>query len=993
MATAGAYGAATLGEAFFYGGRPLDDGQFEIGYGSSSFKFGEGTTFLVMNPAEVYSTEVRSQDQPRLGHPGTVAGYDLYSQRQIVLQAMIRGTSVADLQQKIERWKQAFAPVQSGAVPLRWKIKGVANRYVVFGRPRRTQVNEATMGARYVRVAQEFVCHDPRIYEDVLREHTITELPKGGAFLAKRDPHVYLPGLNNNYLYTSRATASGTITTLDVSVKVGLRTWQPGGYEMLVARWYVSDPGGNKLMWRFGYNGSDYLELITSADGSSTQQTYTSTATVGGAVDAPATDDYAVRWLRVKLTGVGSGTATATFHYSSSSSYTAPADGDGSWVQLGSTVSKTTNTGILSSQAVNLVVGGLQYYNADTQYCAAARVYGVYVNETGGSGVIANMAVNSTGTFTDTVTANSWQIVSSAVGDRKAEFRDWSLTQPWESKDTPDVSGTVEPIFTVYQPSSVTMSWDDSSYLSLPGSTNSYVYAGAVSADNLGGGFDVRAKVATKWASSAATQALVSKWDTSGNQRSFTFRYLGSTDKLQLSVSSDGTTSTSYSSTATIGLTDDTVRWVRAVFTGDTGVATSKVWFYTSVDGVSWTLLGNPVVSATVLSAYASTASLTVGGELAGTSSTNLLTGSVYKAEFRDSSGVVVAKPDFAYLYAGSTSVTDAVGRTWSLAGSASVVGSPVGTVESPLAIQITGPATNPRIVDNITGAKLFFTDLDLSKHWDEKLFILDEFTATNGTAAGGRTPTYRAAGYPTAGTTWTALNSTWDVQGNQLRQYTQNASKNNLLYFSPETSVGTSNGYIEARITTPSALQGLLFRYYHGATSGYVVRNESDRSVKLWSFTADTGEANWTEVAVVKNASWRYGQTVRVEFVNEYIRVYVDNVLILKYIDTVRNSSSLYRGFGFAGTSTGGVPSGVRWDAFEMGLVTVSADPDEMVLDCYEHAAYKNGTENVRSVMTVSGDWPMVHLGANSFTLSSDSLTRNQADVPVRFWYRKAFM
>lgn len=994
MVSSGTYGAETLGEAFFYGGQALEDGQFEVGFGGSAFKFGEGTSFMVMNPSEVYSTEVRSQDQPRLGRPGTVAGYDLYGQRQIVLQAMIRGSSVADLQRKIERWKRAFAPVQSGAVPLRWKIKGVTNRYLVFGRPRRTAINEATMGARYVRVAQEFVCHDPRIYEDVLQEKTVGKLPVGGSFLAKRDPHVYIPSDNQEYLYTPRPAASGTITGLDVSIKLAMRTWVPGPGLYVLSHSTADHPSTNKRMWEIYIDGSDYIHLYThysSAGGTATD--YQSTVTLPNAVTDADKSDYAVRWLRVKLTGAGTSSATATFYYSASSSNTAPADGDASWVQLGSSVTNTTNTGILSSQVADLVAGGLKYYNGNVWYVPHMRVYGVYVNEIGGSGVIANMAVNSDGTFTDTVSANSWTIVNGGTGLRRAEFRDWSLTQPWDAKDTIDVAGSVEPIFTVTGNKDVTVSWDDSAGAVFPGASGTCAKTNDSAVFNLGSAFDLRIKLTAKWNSSTAALPLFGKWDNS-SQYSFLMQY-NTNHALQLLVSANGTSYTSYNTNIVLtGVADDTVLWLRVVWSGDTGKGYSQAVFYTSSDdGMTWVQFGKTIVSATVLTMFDSTAAVTIGSGLtSGVPISTTYVGIVYRAELFDGNGVLVTNPDFGLQTTGTTSFVDSAGLTWSMVGSAVIAGTPYGSVESPLAVQFTGPMKNPRLKDNVTGATLQFNDLELSKNWNETVLVRDEFTAANATPLSGTTPTYVNSKLIPSGITWTVKNSTWDVYDNAARSATTTASKNNFLYVAPSTGIGANNGYVEARCSIPGGATGLLFRYYNGDNSGYVLYTEFTYALNLYSVTADTG--SWTLVKSVEQASWRYGSVVRVEYVDENIRVYVDGELVMTYVDTVRNLSTNYRGAGLATWPVdSSTPRGYRWDSFVMGVIDVPTKPDEVVLDCSEHSAYQNGTKNVRSNMVANGDWPMARQGYKSFTFSSDSTTNKADDVPVRFWYRKAWM
>lgn len=198
------------------------------------------------------------------------------------------------------------------------------------------------------------------------------------------------------------------------------------------------------------------------------------------------------------------------------------------------------------------------------------------------------------------------------------------------------------------------------------------VYASSVDTTTLSiiGDLDVRLDmVATDWTPSAV-QTVVSKWNTTGNQRSW-FLDLKTDGKLELQVSTNGSATThTFTSSAATGIADNSRKWIR--FTLDiTNGSNSVCTFYTSVDGVTWTMLGSSQTSTTISSIFDSTASLILGAKNA---SSDHLAGRIYYLEVRNGiSGAVVTNPDFTILASGTTSFNDSKNVTWTKNGGASI--------------------------------------------------------------------------------------------------------------------------------------------------------------------------------------------------------------------------------------------------------------------------------------------------------------------------------
>jgi hypothetical protein len=199
-------------------------------------------------------------------------------------------------------------------------------------------------------------------------------------------------------------------------------------------------------------------------------------------------------------------------------------------------------------------------------------------------------------------------------------------------------------------------------YVYLPGVNGNFMSVPDEAALDITGDIDIRVRVAMDDWTPAGISGLVSKWLTTGNQRSYSFRLL-TTGVLRLVWSADGTAEISKDSTAAVGTTDGAVKWVRATLDVDNGASGNDVNFFTSDDGATWTQLGSTVTTASTTSVYSSSADLSIGQVQA---STNMTAGKFYRAQILDGiGGTTVLDVNTSVITSGSaTSFTALTGQT-----------------------------------------------------------------------------------------------------------------------------------------------------------------------------------------------------------------------------------------------------------------------------------------------------------------------------------------
>lgn len=143
--------------------------------------------------------------------------------------------------------------------------------------------------------------------------------------------------------------------------------------------------------------------------------------------------------------------------------------------------------------------------------------------------------------------------------------------------------------------------------------------------------------------------------------------------KLYLVWSTNGSTLSAAASTVDLPLTTSGRLAVRATLDVDNGASGHDVKFYTS-DSISgtWTQLGSTVTGSGTTSIFSGTAALRIGS--VPDVSYDEAIGLVHGAEVRSGiGGSAVANPDFTAQSSGTTSFADSAGRTWTVAGNASI--------------------------------------------------------------------------------------------------------------------------------------------------------------------------------------------------------------------------------------------------------------------------------------------------------------------------------
>lgn len=212
---------------------------------------------------------------------------------------------------------------------------------------------------------------------------------------------------------------------------------------------------------------------------------------------------------------------------------------------------------------------------------------------------------------------------------------------------------------------------DVGSRLYLPGETGDYASTPDSAALDITGDLDLRSRIRAVDYTGAAEQVVLSKWMTTGNQRSY--RLSIKTDgSLRLGWSTDGTAETFKDSTTPLVTADGVITWVRATLDVDNGAAGNDVKFYTSNDynpeteTGTWNQLGTTVTTGGVTSIFSSSAAVNVSGHDNGT----LLpfAGKVYWSEIRNGiGGAIAAEFDPARGSNLGTSLTSETSEVWTI--------------------------------------------------------------------------------------------------------------------------------------------------------------------------------------------------------------------------------------------------------------------------------------------------------------------------------------
>ncbi len=210
-------------------------------------------------------------------------------------------------------------------------------------------------------------------------------------------------------------------------------------------------------------------------------------------------------------------------------------------------------------------------------------------------------------------------------------------------------------------------------YLNLPGGSGDRIATPDDASLDITGDIDVQVEASfDNWEVTSTTE-LIAKYLVTGNQRSWRLM-LGTGGTMVFSWSNDGTAFTDVQSTDTVqGSADDGRLAIRVTFDVDNGASGNTTTFYyaRTING-PWTQLGDAVVNGGTTSIFSSTATLQIG-DISALSFTSP-TCHVHKAKVLNGiAGSAVANPDFTAQTVGASSFADAAGRTWTVAGSATL--------------------------------------------------------------------------------------------------------------------------------------------------------------------------------------------------------------------------------------------------------------------------------------------------------------------------------
>lgn len=186
------------------------------------------------------------------------------------------------------------------------------------------------------------------------------------------------------------------------------------------------------------------------------------------------------------------------------------------------------------------------------------------------------------------------------------------------------------------------------------------------------GDIDVRVELDPGvWAGRGIGYELLSKYLSTGNQRSWRLIYTGE-GQIHFAWSADGITVNLNHRSPVLGSLHGR-RAIRATLDVNNGLGGYTVTYYTAPTLAGpWTQVGQTVTTSGTTSVYSSSAALDVGD--ASSLSLSTIERRIYRAEVRSGiGGAIVAAPDFTVQAPGTTSFTDSVGRSWTVTDGASI--------------------------------------------------------------------------------------------------------------------------------------------------------------------------------------------------------------------------------------------------------------------------------------------------------------------------------
>lgn len=202
--------------------------------------------------------------------------------------------------------------------------------------------------------------------------------------------------------------------------------------------------------------------------------------------------------------------------------------------------------------------------------------------------------------------------------------------------------------------------------LVLPGVTGNYASTPDVAALDITGDITLVSKATLVDWTPAANNALVGKYNTTGDLRSYLL-FINPTGNVCFNWSTNGAVGTAIAavSTAITGFENGSTNYVAATLDVDNGASGYDVKFWTSSDGTTWTQLGTTVTGGSTTSIYNSTQAVEVGTTNSGVG--NHMSGTIHTAKIysgihdlnADTGGTLVLDANFEVVIEDATSFTE----------------------------------------------------------------------------------------------------------------------------------------------------------------------------------------------------------------------------------------------------------------------------------------------------------------------------------------------
>lgn len=203
-------------------------------------------------------------------------------------------------------------------------------------------------------------------------------------------------------------------------------------------------------------------------------------------------------------------------------------------------------------------------------------------------------------------------------------------------------------------------------HLRLPGVAGNYASTPDIAANSIAGDQGLVCAAALLDWTPASIQTLISKWNTTGNQRAIALS-VNTDGTLNLSWSADGTAVISKNSTVATGIADLAIKFIWASLDVDNGAVGNDVKFWLSPDGIAWVQLGATVTTAGTTAVFNSSSGLEVGSINGGTA--QLAIGRILYASLVGglASTPAVAAFDPARGVRGAVSFVASTNETWTI--------------------------------------------------------------------------------------------------------------------------------------------------------------------------------------------------------------------------------------------------------------------------------------------------------------------------------------